>query len=118
MERARSDDRGQALPLVLVALILAGLLGAGVVRVAAAAARRSAAQAAADAAALAGVTAGRGGAAHAAAANGAALRSYREDGDEVVVAVERRGAVASARARWSPDPPTWGTGGEGPAPIP
>ena len=57
-------------------LVLVGLLGVGLVRVAAASAERSATQAAADAAALAGAADGRGAAARLARRNGAELTSY------------------------------------------
>ncbi|QXC59818.1 hypothetical protein KSP35_15720 [Aquihabitans sp. G128] len=102
--RARGRGQGgQVVPLVAVALLLAGVLGLGLVHLAAGASRRAAAQAAADAAALAGAAGGRAAATEVAAANQARLVRYREEGDDVVVAVERRGARASARARWEPD---------------
>lgn len=99
--QARRCERGQVLPLLLVALVLAGVVGAGLVRVAVASSRRSGAQAAADAAALAGATEGEAGARRLAAANGATLVSYRQEGVEVEVVVERHGVTAGARARWN-----------------
>lgn len=86
-----------------VALLLAGLVGMGLVRVASAAARQGAAQAAADAAALAGAAEGADAAEAVAAANEAQVVAYRGDGADVVVTVERRGHQAMARARWVPD---------------
>jgi hypothetical protein len=75
---------------VAVALVLVGVVGLGLVRVAVAAARQGAAQAAADAVALAGVADGQ-------------VEAYRRAGADVVVTVERRGHRATARARWVPD---------------
>jgi outer membrane lipoprotein SlyB len=86
--------------LVLAALLLAGLVGLGLVRLAAASSSRSAAQAAADAAALAGAADGEGAARHLAAVNGAEVVTYRSDGLDVEVVVRRRGVTARARARW------------------
>lgn len=91
------------MPLLAVLLVLAGLAGLGLVRLAVAASDRSACQAAADAVALAGAGGGRRAAVEVAAANGAELRSYRSDGYDVVVQVVRRGHTARARARWSPE---------------
>ena len=87
-------------PLVLVALLFAVLLAVGVAQVGRAASLRASAQAAADASALAGAADGQGAAGQVAAANHAVLRSYRTDGTDVVVSIERRGATATARARW------------------
>jgi hypothetical protein len=90
-------------PLVAVALLLVGVVGLGLVRVAAAAARLGAAQAAADAVALAGAADGPDAADTVAAANDARVEAYRSAGGDVVVTVERRGHRATARARWVPD---------------
>lgn len=92
---------GQVLPLLLVAVLLAGVAGLGLVRLAVASSQRSAAQAAADAAALAGAAEGEGAARRLAVANEAEVVSYRTDGLDVEVVVRRRGVTATARARWS-----------------
>jgi hypothetical protein len=93
-------ERGQVLPMVLVAVLVTGVVALGLVHVAAASARRGAAQAAADSAALAGAAGGEQEARSAAAANGARLVSYETSGTDVVVVVERSGIRAHARARW------------------
>jgi hypothetical protein len=82
---------------------VAGLIAAGLARIAVAGAQRGLAQAAADAAALAGAAEGPDAARAIAAANGATIRSYREVDGDVVVEVERRGVTAHARARWQAD---------------
>lgn len=91
---------GQVLPLVLVALLLAGVAGLGLVRLAVVSSQRSAAQAAADAAALAGAAEGEGAARRLAVANESEVLSYQSDGLDVEVVVRRRGVTATARARW------------------
>lgn len=96
---ARGCDGGQVLPLLLVVVLLAGVVGLGLVRVAVASAHRSSAQAAADAAALAGAAEGEDAARRLATANDAEVLSYRSDGMEVEVVVRRREVVATARAR-------------------
>jgi len=101
---SRSGERGQAAPLALIAILFAAVLGVGAVRVGEAAGRRASVQAAADASALAGAADGEGAASEVAAANGARILGYTQDGDDVHVTVERRGATASARARWQPAP--------------
>lgn len=116
----RASSRGQVVPLIAVVLLLAALVGVGLVHVGAAAARQSLAQAAADAAALAGAEQGREAAAGLAAANGAELVGYREevvalDAVDVEVVVRRRGHTARARARWTPTPVAPGPA-DGPAP--
>lgn len=98
------DERGQALPLMAVLLVFAGVLGLGLVRVGVAAARRASAQAAADGAALAGAEAGPAAAAAVAGANGAAVVGFTQEDLDVVVTVSRAGVRATARARWQPDP--------------
>lgn len=85
-----------------VALMIAAVLGVGVVRLAVAASHRAAAQAAADAAALAGAEGGRTSADTAAQANGAVLVRFLQDHLDVEVQVTRRGHTATARARWLP----------------
>ena len=100
----RIPEGGQAVPLLAVALVLAGALSLGLVHLATQASRRAAAQAAADAAALAGAAEGQSAAAAMAQANRAALVAFTQDGDDVEVTVSSRGATASARARWVPPP--------------
>ena len=97
-------ERGQVTPLVLVALLFATLLALGVVRVGAAASSRSAAQATADAVALAGAADGRSAADAVAGANHATIVAFEAHGTDVRVTIERRGASATARARWDPVP--------------
>lgn len=97
---ARRCETGQALPLALVAILLAGLVAAGSVRLGVAASHRAAAQAAADATALAGAADGWAVASRVADANRARLVSYREEEFDVVVSVVRDGVRAQARARW------------------
>ncbi len=106
-----ADQRGQAVPMVAAMLVLVGLLGVGLVRVAAASAGRSATQAAADAAALAGAADGRDAAARLARRNGAELTSYEEVDLDVVVVVRRGRFTARARARWTATPADWQDGG-------
>ncbi|CAN5475061.1 hypothetical protein BH10ACT1_BH10ACT1_40910 [soil metagenome] len=97
------DDRtasGQVVPILALLLLFAGVVGVGLVHVAAAASQRAAAEAAADATALAGAADGREAAEEVAGANDARLVSYRTVGDDVLVTVERHGATGRARARW------------------
>ena len=95
-------ERGQVTPLILVALLFATLLAVGIAHVGAAASQRAAAQTAADAAALAGAAEGEDAALAVAKANGAELEAFEQRGGDVVVRIERRGATATARARWQP----------------
>lgn len=99
-----SDERGQAVPLLLVAVLLAALCLGGLARLGGAAADRASAQAAADAAALAGAADGEVAAEQLAQANRAELVGYVAEGDDVIVTVERDGARATARARWASAP--------------
>jgi len=85
------------LPLLAVALVVAGVLAVGITRTAAVAADRAHAQTAADAAALAGAAEGRAAARDLAERNGARLVTYRQNGSEVEVVVQL--GVATARAR-------------------
>jgi outer membrane lipoprotein SlyB len=99
--RAR-DEWGQAVPLLLVAVLVAGTALLGLVRLARAVGERSRAQAAADAAALAAAVEGPTGAARIARANGATLLSVRAlDGDELVI-VRVGDHTATARSRLVP----------------
>lgn len=92
-------DSGQIVPVIAVALLLAGLLGLGLIHLGAAAARQAAAQAAADAVALAGASAGEQAAHRVAAENGARIEELVLESGEALVTVERRGHRATARAR-------------------
>lgn len=94
---------GQAVPLVLVALVFASLAAAGLVRVSSAARERAAVHAAADAAALAGAAEGRAAAQRVAEADGARLVAFHQVGDDVIVTVARGAVEAEARARWVAD---------------
>ena len=97
-------QRGQVTPLVLVALLIATLLCVGLVRVGVAASQRAQAQAAADAVALAGASAGEPAARDVARSNDAEVVSFDDQHGVVEVVIERRGATATARARWDPAP--------------
>lgn len=97
----RSDERGQVVPLAAVALVLAGALALGVVRVARAVGDQAAADAAADAAALAAVHGGEPAARRVAEANGAVVVDYRERGRVVTVRIRRGRSTSEASASWS-----------------
>jgi|SRR6185295_777155 len=101
MER-RGTERGQAVVLLLVVVVMAALaivaVGAFAQRIAA----RGHAQAAADAAALAAVVGGRPAAQRLASLNGASLRAFMEDGGDITVVVEVDGISATARATAGP----------------
>ncbi|MEO6125081.1 MAG: hypothetical protein ABIR32_15365 [Ilumatobacteraceae bacterium] len=99
-------DHGQAIGLILIAVVLIGSIAIAVGRVANRLHDRATAQAAADAAALAGATSGRGSAGEVAERNGASLVSYveRRSGIDVTVTVVVRidGETATARASTEP----------------
>lgn len=99
-------DQGQAIGLILIAVVLIGSIAVAVGLVAARLHDRSAAQAAADAAALAGATAGRDSAVTVAERNGGELVSYTETatGLDVTVTVVVRVDDESATARASTAP--------------
>src|SRR5438445_3346491 len=94
-----THERGSALPLLALVILLAG--GAAVVlgRSGGAALDRARARTTADAAALAGAAEGRDAAVAVAAADGGRLTAYEELGDDrrVTVVVGRARAVARAR---------------------
>ncbi len=94
----RGGDRGQALPLVAVVLLVVFVSVLLVVRASGAVADRTRARAAADGAALAGVRDGRAGAERLAQLNGGRLVDYRSMGLAVEVRVRVGSAEASARA--------------------
>lgn len=92
------QDRGQALPLLLVALALALISVALVARFGSAAAEAARARTAADAAALAGAAGGRSDAVDLAAVNGGMVVDYVDEGGAVEVVVRVGRSVARARA--------------------
>lgn len=105
------SERGQAVPLMAVAVVFVGVLAIVVARMGQAALDASRAQAAADAAALAGAVAGRPAADRLATTDGGRLLQFRQIGADVLVAVRVGGALRRARARPVADP---GTGPDGP----
>jgi hypothetical protein len=92
-------ERGSALPLLVVGVVLAGVLALQVGRMGGAAGARAQAQTAADAAALAGAADGEPAARALAEANGARLAGFEELGLDTRVVVELGPARATARAR-------------------
>lgn len=115
--RCRRSEAGQALPLMVVFVVLVGGALVGVGRFGGEVVASARARTAADAAALAGAASGRDAASDTASANGGRLVSYAEDGADTRVVVEVRGHRVSARAR-SEGHYTWaggrGGGGAGP----
>lgn len=108
----RAPDGGQALPLVLVAVLLAVATMLAVGALAQRAVGDARARTAADAAALAGAAEGESAARGVAADNGARLVTYAEDGPRVRVEVavrvgagERRAVAAAERISPPPGPP-------------
>ena len=93
-----STDRGQAVPLLLVAAGVGALAIIGIADLAAGALDAARARTAADAAALAGALDGEPGAVRLAHANGAQVVSFGRDGDQVLVVVKAGRATARARA--------------------
>jgi hypothetical protein len=91
-------ERGQALPLVTLAVIVCCSLALVLADLGGAAVARARARTAADAAALAGAAEGRPVAAEVAAANGGHLREFRAQGGVVEVVVDVGPARARARA--------------------
>lgn len=102
--RCHRED-GQVVPVMAVALLLAGALGLGLVQLAGEAARRAAAQAAADAVALAGAAGGEEAARGVAHENHARVIDLTLAPGEATVTVELRGRSATARARRLPVDP-------------
>jgi hypothetical protein len=92
------SDEGQALPLVVVSVLVAAVAALALGRLGIRAIGDARAQTAADAAALAGVRGGYPAAAQLATANGARLVSFTISGRDVVVRVESDGSVAEAHA--------------------
>ncbi|HEX2043143.1 MAG TPA: M15 family metallopeptidase [Acidimicrobiales bacterium] len=93
------DERGSALPLLVLGAVLAGALALQVGRMGGAAGARAMAQTAADAAALAGAADGEPAARALAEANGGRLAAFEERGRDTRVVVELGPARATARAR-------------------
>ncbi|MEX2294077.1 MAG: pilus assembly protein TadG-related protein [Acidimicrobiales bacterium] len=91
-------DSGQAIPLVLVVIVLAMVVALALVPLARGAAERAQARTAADAAALAGAAEGEAVAKEVAEANGARLESWHASGPEVWVEVTVGDARAVAKA--------------------
>jgi hypothetical protein len=98
MSRARGE-RGQAVVVVAVALLLLAVSLLMLARVGRVAADRAQARTAADAAALAGVRDGETAARELAGHNGGRLVRFVRVGDEVEVTVQVGDRQASARAR-------------------
>jgi Flp pilus assembly protein TadG len=104
-----SEQRGSAMPLLLLVVAVCALGAVGLARLGGAASQRSGAQQGADAAALAGARYDETEAARLAQANGAVLTAFslRQLGSarEVDVSVTKDGVIATASARWDPPPP-------------
>jgi len=97
--RRPAPEGGQAVPLLVGAVALAGALVLGLVHHGATALDAARARTAADAAALAGAAEGAESARRLAAANGATVVEVAAVGDDVVVTVRVGRASATARAR-------------------
>ena len=93
------EERGSALPMLVLGVVLAGTLALQIGRMGGAAGSRARAQTAADAAALAGAADGEHAARALAEANGARLVSFEERGADARVVVEVGPARATGRAR-------------------
>ena len=100
----RRRERGSVVPLLALAVLLAGAVAMGLARVASAASARAQARTAADAAALAGSAEGADSARRLASVNGADLLEFRRLGPDVRVTVRVRESTASARASSGPVP--------------
>ena len=94
----RGSDRGQAVPMMVVVLLLAALVVMAIARLGMAADDAARARTAADAAALAGAAEGLAVATELAEANGGNLLDYTAFGNQVEVRVQVGSAVAVARA--------------------
>jgi D-alanyl-D-alanine carboxypeptidase-like protein/putative Flp pilus-assembly TadE/G-like protein len=104
-------ERGSALPMLVVGVLLAGVLALQIGRMGGAAGARARAQTAADAAALAGAADGEPAARALAEANGARLVAFEEHGRDTRVVVGLGPARATARARREAGEPGGGGGG-------
>ena len=96
MER---NERGQALPLLALVIVVGGMAVVLLGRLGGAAVERARASAAADAAALAGAAEGRPTADALAATNGGRVVGYEDLGDDVRARARVGRAEATARAR-------------------
>ena len=95
----RHEERGQAAPLMAIAMALAALLALAAARLGAAVSEHARASTAADAAALAGAAGDRAAAEALARANGGALVAFRLVDGDALVSVRVGHSTASARAR-------------------
>ena len=102
MIEPRPRDRGQAIVLVLAAIVVAVVFAVSIGRFNARLVDSQQAQLAADAAALAGVVGGRAAAERLAIANEGMLTDFVAVGDEVVVEVRVGDESARARATRAP----------------
>lgn len=100
--REQRRDRGQAIVLVLAAVVLIVVFATALARYGMRLADTQQVQLAADAAALAGVAGGLQAAERLAAANGGTLVEFSAVGDEVVVVVCVGDRTARARATRAP----------------
>ncbi|CAN5552747.1 hypothetical protein BH10ACT2_BH10ACT2_13720 [soil metagenome] len=100
--REQRRDRGQAIVLVLAAVVVAVVFAVAMGRLSARLIDKQQAQVAADAAALAGVTGGRAAAERLATANDGVLIVFIVTGDEVMVEVQVATESAQARATRAP----------------
>ena len=91
-------DGGQAMPLAIAAIVVAGLLTIAVGSMAADVVDAARAQTAADAAALASIEGGRVAASSMALEHGGAVVSWSQQGTVITVSVRVGDAVAVARA--------------------
>src|SRR5215210_4009143 len=94
-----TNERGQALPLLLLAVLLAGATLLAVAHLGRDATGDARARTAADAAALAGAAEGEAAAEAVAEANGGRLSAFERLGDDVRVVVEVGERAATAQAR-------------------
>ena len=100
--RSNCRDRGQAVVLLLVVVVMAALAVVGTGQFSVRVIDRGRAQTAADAAALAGVAGGRIAAGRLAVDNGARLVSFAEADGAITVVVDVGGQRATARATDGP----------------
>ena len=100
--RSNCRDRGQAVVLLLIVVVMAALAVVGTGRFSVRVIDRGRAQTAADAAALAAVAGGRIAAGRLAVDNGARLVSFAEADGAITVVVDVAGQRATARATDGP----------------
>ena len=100
--RSNCRDRGQAVVLLLIVVVMAALAVVGTGRFSVRVIDRGRAQTAADAAALAAVAGGRIAAGRLAVDNGARLVSFAEADGAITVVVDVGGQRATARATDGP----------------